>query len=632
MFTVTRSERNPIISPSKEYPWEAWATFNWCPVKDGRTIHAVYRAMSDVEQLSEPRIRVSNIARATSKDGVNFTDHLPFIISDTDFDRYGCEDPRVTKFEDTYYIFYTALSTYPFSADGIKVAVATSKDMKEVDEKHLVTPFNAKAMTLFPDRVNGKLAALLSVNTDKPPAEICYVEFDKPEDMWSPDFWNKWRENMNAHVINLRRHGDDQVEVGAPPIRTKYGWLFIYSHISHYTSGRPTFGIEAALLDLKDPRMIIGRTKGPFMVPETYYEVTGFVPNVIFPTGALVTGDRLDIYYGGADTHCAKASLSLEKLIQAILPDAKKFFTRFPGNPILSPREDKAWEAGGALNPAAIDLGGKIHLLYRATTKENYSTFGYAASKNGLLIEERSETPVYVPRADFEGKGQTRNGGCEDPRLVKIDRRIYMTYTAYDGNTPRVAAVSIREEDFVEKRWDKWTMPELISEPGVPNKDACIIPEEFDGTYVVLHRVGETICADTLGSLDFKTQKIRKCIEILEPRPGMWDGRKVGIAAPPIKTKEGWLLFYHGISENGSYRVGAALLDLTHPIIVKARTALPLFEPQEDYEIHGVVSKVVFPCGTVVRRGKLYLYYGAADRVVAVATADLAAIVDMLAS
>ena len=415
-------------------------------------------------------------------------------------------------------------------------------------------------------------------------------------------------------------------------IKTKYGWLFIYSHIAHYTEGRPVFGIEAALLDLKDPRMIIGKTKGPFMVPETYYELTGFVPKVVFPTGALLTGDRLDIYYGAADTHCAKASLSLEKLVQAILPNAKKCFTRFAGNPILSPRSDKPWEEGGVLNPAAIDIDGVVHLLYRAATKDNVSTLGYASSKNGFLIDERSDNPVYSARTDFEGKGMIKNAGCEDPRIMEIDGRLYMTYTGYNGIVPRVAVASIAKEDFVNKCWDAWTKPIAISDPAIPNKDACIIPEKFDGSYILLHRVVDSICADTVPSLDFSTQKIKRCIDILAPRPGMWDSRKVGVAAPPIKTKAGWLMFYHGISETGTYRVGAVMLDLNNPTIVKARTALPLLEPQEDYELHGVVSRVVFPCGTVVRNGIIYMYYGSADKTVSVATARLSAIVDMLSS
>ena len=103
----------------------------------------------------------------------------------------------------------------------------------------------------------------------------------------------------------------------------------------------------------------------------------------------------------------------------------------------------------------------------------------------------------------------------------------------------------------------------------------------------------------------------------------MWDSHKVGLAAPPIKTKKGWLLLYHGISNNSTYRVGACLFDLKDPTIVLSRSAVPIFEPQEEYEMKGVVGKVVFPCGLVQREDTLFMYYGAADYVVGVATMKL---------
>jgi predicted GH43/DUF377 family glycosyl hydrolase len=111
---------------------------------------------------------------------------------------------------------------------------------------------------------------------------------------------------------------------------------------------------------------------------------------------------------------------------------------------------------------------------------------------------------------------------------------------------------------------------------------------------------------------------------ILLPRKGMWDSEKVGITAPPIKTKKGWLLLYHGVSSNHhTYRVGLALLDLKNPLDVIARASQPIFQPETSYEKMGVVSNVVFPCGTTVRKGKLFVYYGGADDVVGVATVPL---------
>ena len=641
MFTVTRSDHNPILSPVHERPWEALCAFNGCPIIHNKKTHLLYRAMSEPDPLKEPHMSMSVIGRISSDNSTSIKSgqarfekgvRRVLIAPDMDFDRYGCEDPRVTKIDDTFYIFYTALGGYPFSADNIKVAVALSKDLNKITEKHLVTPFNAKAMALFPEKVNGKYAALLTVNTDRRPSHICYAEFDRLEDMWSEKYWKKWWDTLDTHKINFQRTDDDQVELGAPPLRTDAGWLVIYSHIQDYARGTPIFGIEIVLLDLVNPRRIIGRTKGALMVPDAYYEKAGHVPNVIFPSGALIRNNKvLDIYYGAADTHCAIASIPLDNLMRSLLGSPTHTFKRYIGNPIISPRPGFLWEAGGTINPAAIDVGNKTHIIYRAATVTNISVFGYASSSDGFSIDERLEKPIYFPRASFENhEGSTSNYGCEDPRIVRIGDKLYMTYTAYDGTTPRVALSYITIHDFLDKRWSAWSNPEVITPPNIPNKDAALVPEPIDGRYMILHRVGECVCADFVSSLDFSKERINTCIEIIAPRRGMWDGVKVGIAGPPVKTDRGWLLLYHGISSHKTYRVGAVLLDLKDPTVVKARTATPIFEPQENYEKNGLVSNVVFPCSLIVRHGIAYIYYGAADSVTGVATIELEALLDML--
>jgi len=632
MFTVTRSEHNPLISPDQSHPWEATAAFNGCPVISGRTTHMVYRAMSEPDLLKDPHIPTSVIACASSRDGIEYEDRHVLVSPDREFDLYGCEDPRVTKLGGTYYIFYTALGGYPFSADTIKVAVALSDDLKTIKEKHPVTPFNAKAMALFPEKVNGKLAAILTIDTDRQPSDICYAEFDKPEDIWSPAYWAEWRKNVDSHKLSVRRLPDDHPELGSPPLWTAKGWLVVYCHIQRYGKGDHVFGFEVLLLDLKNPRKIIGRTKGPFMVPEAYYEEVGQVSHTIFPTGALIRNGRLEIYYGAADTHCAMATIPLDNLMRSIDGTDKKLFTRFPGNPIIAPRPGVLWEARGTINPAAIDLGDKTHILYRAVADGNVSTLGYAATSDGFSIDARPDKPVYLPRAEFELRhdGAKDNYGCEDPRLQKIGDKIFMTYTGYDGVTPRVVVTSISVEDFGKQKWSAWSAPQAITPPGVPDKDAAILPEPVKGAYMLFHRVHESVCADYVQSLDFTKERITQCIEIINPRRGMWDGGKVGISVPPVKTKAGWLLLYHGVSWSTTYRVGAVLLDLEDPTIVRARTAIPLFEPQEEYEHKGVVPNVVFPCGLVVRGGTAYMYYGGGDFVIGVATVKLSALLKML--
>lgn len=629
MFTVKRSDDNPLLSPKHEHPWEAAAAFNWSPVRVGTVTHFAYRGLSERELLEDPKINRSIIGRLSTKNGKDFFDRAPFITPEAEWEKFGCEDPRVTKLGDKFYIFYTALSKYPFDADGIKVAVAVSKDMKTVLERHLVTPFNAKAMALFPEKVNGKYAALLTIDTDRPPSNIAYAEFERLEDMWSPEYWNKWYKEKENYIINLHRGDSDQIELGSAPIKTKAGWLVIYSHINHYGQNGMTFGFEAVLLDKRNPMRIAGRTKGAFMVPELFYELTGFVPNVIFPSGALVKGNYLEIYYGAADTHGCMAKIRLSDLLRS-MSTPESFASRFPGNPIIYPRPGKDWEAHGTLNPAAIDLKGEVHILYRAMSSDDTSTFGYASSKDGYVIKERSDSPVYVPRMDFESKHHPGNSGCEDPRIVEIGQSLFMTYTAYDGGTPRVALTRISTENFLKKKWDKWSEPVIITPPDVPNKDACIIPEKTPAGYFLLHRINESVCADIVSTLDFQKEKVIRCIELISPRRGMWDGHKVGIASPPVKTKKGWLMFYHGVSETGTYRVGAVLLDSKDPTIVKARTAIPVLEPLEDYEKKGVVPKVVFPCGVAVRKDTVFLYYGGADKVVGVATVSLKSILSIL--
>lgn len=631
MFNVTRAEENPILSPKEDHPWEALASFNGCPVleEDG-TVHLVYRAMSNPDLLDDRHLSLSVVGRAVSRDGIHFSARHPFITPEYDFERYGCEDPRITKLDDKYYIFYTAISEYPFVPEGIRVALAISKNLQNVEEKHLVTSFNAKAMALFPEKINGKFVALLTPNTDLPPSEIAIAYFEKEEDMWSQDYWNEWYKHLKQHIIPLRRRDDDQVELGAQPLKTKDGWLIIYSHILHYTDqSRRTFGIEAVLLDLENPQKIIGRTARSFLTPEAYYETTGMVPRIVFPSGAYIKGDYVELYYGGADTHCAKAKIHLPHLL-AELKGETHLFKRAEGNPILAPREGKEWEALGVFNPAAIDIDGTVHIYYRAATPTNVSTIGYASSKDGIHIDERSDDPVYRARTEEEGIGRTEYAGCEDPRIVRIDDRLYMTYTAYDGKRPRVALSSISVEDFKNKKHDSWSMPIAISPPAADDKDACILPKKLKHGYLVFHRIAHHLCADYVKTLDFEKERLDQCIDIFGPRPGMWDGLKVGIAGPPLETEKGWLLFYHGISELGEYRMGAVLLDKEDPTIVIGRTAAPLFEPEEGYEKAGIVPNVVFPCGNIVRGDTVYIYYGGADYVVGVATASLHKILDIL--
>jgi len=637
MYVAKKSSHNPILTPNNDHYWEEFATFNMCPIKRGKKVFGLYRAISAPDNLLKQK-QISVIGIGESSDGENFKDRVPFIKPEEDWDSCGCEDPRVTFFEGKYYIFYTALSSFPFNADGIKVGVAVSKDLKKIDERHLVTPFNAKAMTLFPKRIKGKIVVIFSAHTDIPPAKVCIAKLDKIEELWSESFWKKWIKDFNKHTVDFSRNIYDHLEVGAPPVLTEDGWLLVYSHIQNYFPSPEKldriFGIEALLLDKNDPTKIIGRTRGPILVPEENYELVGYVGNVIFPTGALINKNTLSIYYGSADTTVCVAYVSLIDLINTMKfqKNNKWEFKRHASNPIISPNPENKWEATATFNPAAIYLGGKTHILYRTLSDDNTSYIGYASTKDGFNINEKFNYPIYIPREDFEMKKiPNANSGCEDPRLTKIGKNIYICYTAYDSiNPPKVAISSISEKDFLKQNFN-WSKPFLITPEGMDDKDTCIFPGKFKEGYFVLHRMNNEICGDYLESLVPNTERLNQCIRVIGPRTNTWDSSKVGITAPPIKTKYGWLLLYHGVSKShNTYRVGAILLDLKDPAIVLSRISDPIFFPEEDYEKFGIINNVVFPCGMVATKNTLFIYYGGADKVVGVATIKLSVILGAL--
>ena len=635
MFSLKRSAHNPILKPDPDNSWEAEAAFNGCPVKCGSKYHMLYRAVSAKHFHAEAgfQMEVSDIGQSISGDGIHFDPGKRFIIPEESWEKYGCEDPRITKFGKKYYIFYTAISGYPFNASGIKVGLAISKDLKHIQEKHLITPFNAKAMALFPEKINGKMCSILTAHTDTPPAKIAIAFFDKPEQMWSQDFWKEWHDNIDNWTINLQRQPQDHIEVGAPPLKTKQGWLLIYSYIRNYfgPSDR-VFSIEAALLDLKDPRKILARTHMPIMTPEEPYELMGRVPDIIFPSGALIIKNKLRIYYGAADTSVCLAETNLKDLINYVRSYVSWKPTKLikpKNNPILVPDRNIPWESKAVFNPAAFYQEGRVHIVYRAMSADNTSVLGYATSRDGVHIDYTNSEPIYIPREDFESKKNPGgNSGCEDPRITKIGNTLYMFYTAYDGkDLPRIAFTSILVKDFLDKKWN-WKKPILISPPEFDNKDACLFPKKIEGKYLIFHRMGNDIDIALVPNLDFKNNSWLEEQIWIKPRRGFWDSVKVGVAAPPIETKKGWVLLYHGVSKEGIYRVGAVLLSLKDPTKIIARTDRPLFEPEMPYEKSGQVPNVVFPCGCVVIDDKFFIYYGGADSVVAVATIGVNQLLD----
>jgi predicted GH43/DUF377 family glycosyl hydrolase len=317
--------------------------------------------------------------------------------------------------------------------------------------------------------------------------------------------------------------------------------------------------------------------------------------------------------------------------------------------PTRKPFEDKC-----VFNPAIYQEGETVHLLYRAMAKDFVSTIGYARLDGPTKVVERLDEPLYAPRFRYESKG------IEDPSLVRIGDNFYMTYVAHDGRNAVIAymygtdlmkmkrggiistRISYRKAaklfNFNQLKDEYYLYASFYEKYGHKNilvweKDGELFPEKIKGRFAMLHRILPDI--QLAYFKDFSELKQKKYWEeyiknlskhvVLEGRFG-FQTRHIGGGAPPIKTKQGWLLINHSVEQLNKGRVyyaTAALLELDNPLKVIAELPYPLISPEEDYEMEGHVNNVIFPTGTAIFKGKLYIYYGTSDSYVAVASLDL---------
>lgn len=311
----------------------------------------------------------------------------------------------------------------------------------------------------------------------------------------------------------------------------------------------------------------------------------------------------------------------------------KEVFTKSPSNPIIRPNPDNYWEAYQTFNPGAIILGGRIHIVYRALGVDWISRFGYASSSDGVTIDERLPHPIYQSSADVNAFSISISGGgfggCEDPRLVAIDDAVYMTYNIFDSRGLRVGLTSIRVEDFLGKSW-RWSEERVISNPSKINKNFVLFPEKIGGRYAILHSISPRIQIAYLDDLRFDGY-IESHYEVCS-YPGGWELVVKGAGGPPIKTSDGWLLFYHGLGRNDpwKYKIGLMLLDLDRPERILYRARNPVIEADQWYEYEGFKPGITYTCGAVLMGGELLVYYGAADKYVCMARAPLDLVLDTL--
>ncbi len=314
----------------------------------------------------------------------------------------------------------------------------------------------------------------------------------------------------------------------------------------------------------------------------------------------------------------------VEVLVQSVTEEPAGRLKRYEKNPLLQPIKNHSWENRYVLNPGALRIEDRVYLFYRAVGEDGISRIGLAIT-DGYQVLRRLPDPIFTPQMNEERQG------CEDPRVVLIQDKIWMLYTAYDGNIAQVAAATIRKDDFLKENFD-WKR-EGLAFRNIWDKDAILFPEKIQGQYILYHRIEPSIWYTGLPELQFPCWE-RQTI-ILGPRPGQqWDSLKIGAGAQPLKTAFGWLLFYHGVDQNYVYRLGVLLADLQNPQKILYRSPNAVLEPVAAYEIGNDgswVPNVVFTCGAVGAVDKeileeddeVLVYYGAADSSIGVAYAKI---------
>ena len=313
---------------------------------------------------------------------------------------------------------------------------------------------------------------------------------------------------------------------------------------------------------------------------------------------------------------------------------------------IILEKTNLEFENKSVWNPACIEIDGITHMFYRATNLNDISSIGFCQLLDNQVIK-RFDHPILFPEFPYEEKG------LEDPRIIKLDGIYYLFYSAYNGNESLVAYAKSSDLTNFQKMgiitpkltWDE--AEDLFRDARVRQeyrhyealykdihgakvllweKDACLFPKKINGKFAFLHRIMpgmQIVYFDNFSQLtdDFWREYLKHLGEyiVLDPKYP-FESNKIGLGCPPLETSKGWLLITQGVEDTQDgliYHAGAALLDLNNPLKVLGRLKEPLFSPKALWERSGVVNNVVFPTGAIIRDKRLYIYYGAADKLIA---------------
>jgi beta-1,2-mannobiose phosphorylase / 1,2-beta-oligomannan phosphorylase len=341
---------------------------------------------------------------------------------------------------------------------------------------------------------------------------------------------------------------------------------------------------------------------------------------------------------------------------------------------VMEPEPGNPQEVEGVLNPAAVrGPDGELYLFPRLTARGNYSRIGIARVQfNGAGDPAGVERLgiALEPEADYERRADG-TGGCEDPRITFVEpfQCYIMTYTAFSPQGPRIA-LAISTDLF---RWQRLGLARLGPYQGiefgdVDDKDASVFPVAIPNPsgqlqLGILHRPlfpgtrpEDTVCHPAARLVDLERESIwiSYCpmpLEGGEPYQlgkfafhhrlatpvSPWERLKIGGGTPPVLTRHGWLILYHGVSEMVGassdehplcYSAGVMVLSKEHPRVIRYRSTEPVLTPEAPQERRGTVANIVFPTG-IDRRDDLGspdrfdVYYGMADNRIGVARLDV---------
>lgn len=331
-----------IILYKTQLEFENEGVLNPAVIREGDCVYLFYRAVRKGNHSTIGYCRLDGpltVAERWDK---------PFMVPEFEYECHGVEDARIVKIDDLYYLTYTG-----YDGTNARGALATSRDLKHFEKQGIIVPpitysefvFLAesdgkvnenyyrnhkfyyqksdperkimlwdKDVIFFPRKINGKLVFLHRI---RPGIQIVFVNSLKE---LTKEFWNNYFLSLQEHIVldPLYAHELCYIGSGCPPIETEFGWLLIYHGVEETNHGL-VYSACAVLLDLNDPSKVLARLPYALFSPEYEWELNGVVNNVVFPTGAVLFGKTLFIYYGAADTHIACASTNLPALVAELL-------------------------------------------------------------------------------------------------------------------------------------------------------------------------------------------------------------------------------------------------------------------------------------------------------------------------